>query len=179
MARSQDLFKTSVFSVPPWFVGVCRISEVSFDQEVKGDNNVRFMMIVKADKRTEQGVMPTENELSIMGKYNQQLIDAGVLVDGAGLQPTSKGARVGLKNGKVVVTDGPFAETKELIAGYWIINVRSKAEAIEWAKKIPFAQLPSEGRDAEVEVRQFFEIEDFPNAPAEVVEQEQKHFGRK
>ena len=136
-------------------------------------------MIVKADKRSEAGVMPTEEELATMGKYNQQLIDAGVLVDGAGLQPTSKGARVGLKNGQVVVTDGPFAETKELIAGYWIINVKSKAEAIEWAKRIPFSQLPNAGREPEVEVRQYFEIEDFPNAPADVVEQEKQHFGRK
>ena len=137
------------------------------------------MMIVKADKQTEAGVMPTPEELETMGKYNQQLIDAGVMVDGAGLQASSKGARVGFKNGKVYVTDGPFAETKELIAGYWIINVKSKAEAIEWAKKIPFAQLPGSGRDPEVEIRQYFEIEDFPNAPADVVEQEKKHFGKK
>jgi len=136
-------------------------------------------MIVKADKRTEAGELPSEQDLTTMGKYNQELIDAGVMVDGAGLQPSSKGARVGLKNGKVVVTDGPFAETKELIAGYWIINVKSKAEAIEWAKKIPFNKLPNTGREPEVEIRQFFEIEDFPNAPAEVVEQEKQHFGRK
>ena len=140
---------------------------------------MRFMMIVKADKRTEAGEMPSEQDLATMGKYNQELLDAGVMVDGAGLQPSSKGARVGYKDGKVVVTDGPFAETKELIAGYWIINVKSKAEAIEWAKKIPFKQLPNSGREPEVELRQFFEIEDFPNAPAEVVEQEKKHFGRK
>jgi hypothetical protein len=137
------------------------------------------MVIVKADRKTEAGVMPTEQELATMGKYNQQLIDAGVMVDGAGLQPSSKGARVGFKNGKVVVTDGPFAETKELIAGYWIIDVKSKAEAIEWAKKIPFQTLPNDGREPEVEIRQFFEIEDFPNAPPDVVEQEKKHFGRK
>ena len=137
------------------------------------------MVIVKADRKTEAGVMPTEQELATMGKYNQQLIDAGVMVDGAGLQPSSKGARVGFKNGKVVVTDGPFAETKELIAGYWIINVKSKAEAVEWAKKIPFQTLPNDGREPEVEIRQFFEIEDFPNAPPDVVEQEKKHFGRK
>ena len=135
-------------------------------------------MIVKADKRTEAGEMPSAQDLATMGKYNQELMDAGVMVDGAGLQPSSKGARVGFKGGKVVVTDGPFPETKELIAGYWIINVKSKAEAIEWAKKIPFNQLPNTGRDPEVELRQFFEIEDFPNAPAEVVEQE-KSFGRK
>ena len=139
---------------------------------------MRFMVIVKADKRSEAGVMPTGQELATMGKYNQQLIDAGVLVDAAGLQPTAKGARVGLKNGKVVVTDGPFAETKELIAGYWVINVKSKAEAIEWAKKIPFQMLPNDGREPEVEIRQFFEIEDFPNAPADVVEQE-KSWGKK
>ena len=136
------------------------------------------MMIVKADNRTERGVMPTEQELATMGKYNQQLIDAGVLVDGAGLQPSSKGARVGFKNGQVVVTDGPFVETKELIAGYWIINVKSKAEAVDWAKKIPFNCIPGDGREPEVELRQFFEIEDFPNAPADVVEQEKKHFGK-
>ena len=157
----------------------CRTGLASFDYQVKGDADVRFMMIVKADKRTEAGEMPSEGDLETMGKYNQELIDAGVLVDAAGLQPTSKGARVGLKNGKVVVTDGPFAETKELIGGYWIINVKSKAEAIEWAKKIPFHKLPNVGRDPEVEVRQYFEIEDFPNASPEVVEQERKHFGRK
>lgn len=140
---------------------------------------MRFMIMVKGDRRTEAGVLPTEAELTTMGKYNQQLIDAGVMVDGAGLQPTSKGARVGMKNGQVYVTDGPFAETKEILGGYWIINVKSKAEAIEWAKKIPFNCLPNDGRDAEVEIRQFFEIEDFPEAPPEVVEQEKKHFGRK
>jgi len=149
-----------------------------FDKQVKGDVNVRFMMIVKADKRTEAGEMPSEQDLAAMGKYNQELLDAGVMVDGAGLQPSSKGARVAFKDGKAVVTDGPFAETKELIAGYWIINVKSKAEAIEWAKKIPFKQLPNSGREPEVELRQFFELEDFPNAPPEVVEQE-KNFGRK
>ncbi len=138
---------------------------------------MRFMMIVKADKRTEAGVMPTAQELENMGKYNEELIKAGVLVDAAGLQPTSKGARVGLKNGKVQVTDGPFAETKELIAGYWIINVKSKQEAIEWAKKIPFKLLPTTERDPEVELRQFFELEDFPNVPADVAEME-KNFGR-
>jgi len=136
------------------------------------------MMIVKADKRTEAGEMPSEQDLATMGKYNQELLDAGVMVDGAGLQPSSKRARVAFKDGKAVVTDGPFAETKELIAGYWIINVKSKAEAIEWAKKIPFNQLPNSGREPEVELRQFFELEDFPNAPPEVVEQE-KNFGRK
>ena len=138
---------------------------------------MKFMMIVKADKRSEAGELPSEKDLEIMGKYNEQLIKAGVLVDAAGLQPTSKGVRVGFKNGKVQVTDGPFAETKELIAGYWIIQVKSKTEAIEWAKKIPFTQLPNAGREPEVELRQFFELEDFPNVPVEVAEME-KNFGR-
>jgi hypothetical protein len=122
---------------------------------------VRFMMIVKADNRTEAGVLPTEKDLATMGRYNDELIKAGVLVDAAGLQATSKGARVNYKDGKVVVTDGPFAETKELIAGYWVINVKSKAEAIEWARRIPFEQIPGDGRVPEVEVRQLFEESDF------------------
>ena len=94
-----------------------------------------------------------------MGKYNEELVKAGVLVDAAGLQPSSKGAKVSFQNGKLQVTDGPFAETKELIAGYWTIDVKSKAEAIEWAKRIPFDQLPHAGRTPEVEIRQVFELE--------------------
>jgi hypothetical protein len=121
---------------------------------------VRFMMIVKADKVTEAGTLPTAKDLEAMGKYNDELIKAGALVDATGLQPSSKGARVAFVNGKPQVTDGPFAETKELIAGYWIIKVASKAEAIEWAKKVPFAHLPSTGRVPELELRQLFEEED-------------------
>ncbi len=122
---------------------------------------MRFMMIVKADQRTEAGVLPTAQDLETMGRYNEQLIKAGILVDAAGLQPTSKGARVRYENGKVTVTDGPFVETKELIAGYWVINVASRAEAIEWAKRIPFSHIPGEGRVPEVEIRQLFEESDF------------------
>ena len=133
---------------------------------------MRVMVIVKADKRTEAGVLPTAKELETMGAYNQQLIDAGILVDAAGLQPTSKGARVAFRNGKVQVTDGPFAETKELIAGYWVLEVKSKAEAIEWAKRVPFKVLPGDGRDAELEIRPLFGAGDFPDEPAWVVEQE-------
>jgi hypothetical protein len=131
------------------------------------------MMLVKADKTTEAGVLPTKNDLEVMGKYNEELIKAGVLVDAAGLQPSSKGAKVSFQNGKVQVTDGPFAETKELIAGYWVIDVKSREQAIEWAKRIPFDRIPHEGRTAEVEVRQFFEISDFPDVPPEVVAQDQ------
>ena len=140
---------------------------------------MRFMMIVKADKRSEAGVLPTRNDLETMGKYNEQLIKAGILVDAAGLQPSSKGARVVFQGGKPQVIDGPFAETKELIAGYWLINVKSKEEAIEWARKVPFAQLPNDGRAPEIEVRQMFETSDFPDAPPEVVKMEESFKSQK
>jgi hypothetical protein len=127
---------------------------------------MRFMMIVKASKDSEAGKMPSEELLSAMGKYNEELMKAGVMVDGAGLQSSSKGARIKFSGGKRTVIDGPFAETKELIAGYWIINVKSKEEAIEWAKRAPNPQ--GEGREAEIELRQFFEVEDF--APSEAID---------
>ena len=131
---------------------------------------MRFMMLLKADKRTEQGVLPSRADIEAMGKYNEALIKSGVLVDAAGLQPSSKGARVTFQNGAPQVTDGPFAETKELIAGYWMIQVNSKQEAIDWALKVPFAQLPGEGRTPEIELRQLFEASDFPDVPPEVAE---------
>jgi hypothetical protein len=93
---------------------------------------MRFMMLLKADKTTEAGVLPTKKDLEVMGKYNEELIKAGVLLDAAGLQPSSKGAKVTFQGGKPQVTDGPFAETKELLAGFWMIKVKSKEEAIEW-----------------------------------------------
>ena len=119
---------------------------------------MRFMMIVKASKDSEAGVMPSQELLAAMGKYNDELTKAGVLLDGAGLQASSKGFRVRLSGDKRTVIDGPFSETKELIAGYWIIQVKSRAEAVEWAKRIPS---PHPGQDCEIEVRQFFEAEDF------------------
>lgn len=122
---------------------------------------MRFMMIVKADKVTEAGTLPTRHDLEVMGQYNQELQKAGIMVDGVGLQASSKGARVAFVGGKPQVTDGPFPETKELIAGYWIIDVRSKAEAIEWAKKVPFDRLPNHGRVPELELRQVFAEDDF------------------
>ena len=131
---------------------------------------MRFMMLLKADKRTEAGTLPTREDLEAMGRYNEALVKAGVLLDGAGLQPSSKGARVTFQNGKAQVTDGPFAETKELIAGYWMIKVNSKEEAIEWAKQVPLAQLPGNERAPEIELRQMFEITDFPDVPANVAE---------
>ena len=122
---------------------------------------MRFMIIVKADTRTEAGALPTRRDIDAMGKFNEEMMTAGIFVDGAGLQPSSKGARVAFENGKAQVTDGPFVETKELIAGYWIVNVKSKAEAIAWASRVPFEHLPNDGRKPELEIRQFFEEGDF------------------
>src|SRR5713226_9056017 len=123
---------------------------------------MRFMMIVKSSKDCEAGVLPSEELLAAMGEYNKELMQAGVLVDLSGLQPTSKGARVKFSGGKTTVIDGPFAETKELIGGYWIIQVKSKEEAIEWAKRVPAPHGPEE--ETEIEIRQFLEVEDFtPN----------------
>jgi hypothetical protein len=139
------------------------------------------MMLLKADKTTETGVLPTKKDLEIMGKYNEDLVKAGVLLDAAGLQPSSKGAKVTFQGGKAQVTDGPFAETKELLAGYWMIQVKSKEEAIEWAKKVPFGILPDNGSGPEIELRQMFEISDFPDVPAEVAKMEESfgHPGQK
>jgi hypothetical protein len=129
---------------------------------------MRFMILLKADKNTEAGVMPSTEMLTEMGKYNEALVQAGVLVDGAGLQATAKGARVRFSGKTRTVTEGPFAEAKELIAGYWMFQVQSKDEAIEWVKRCPN---PLDG-EAEIEIRQVFEIEDFENAPEEVQELE-------
>ena len=132
---------------------------------------MKFMMLLKADKNTEAGKLPSAQDLEEMGRYNQQLIDAGVMLDGAGLQPTSKGARVIWKHGKPQVIDGPFAETKELLAGFWMIKVNSRDEAIEWAKKAPFHLLPQDGSEPQIELRQVFELEDFPDVPESVAKQ--------
>jgi hypothetical protein len=126
---------------------------------------MKFMMIVKASKDSEAGKMPSEELLSAMGKYNEELMKAGVLLDGAGLHPSSKGTRIKFSGGKRTIIDGPFTETKELIAGYWIIQVKSREEAIEWAKRAP---APHEGGEGEIEVRQFFELDDF--APSEAID---------
>ena len=126
---------------------------------------MRFMMIVKASRDSEAGVMPSEELLAAMGKYNEELMKAGVLLDGAGLQPSSKGFRIKFSGGKRTVIDGPFSEAKELIAGYWIIQVKSREEAMEWAQRIP---PPHEGQECEVEIRQFFELDDF--GPSDAVD---------
>jgi hypothetical protein len=119
---------------------------------------MRFMVIVKATKDSEAGVMPNEQLLSEMGKYNEELAKAGVMLAGEGLQPSSKGARVKFSGSKRTVTDGPFAETKELIAGFWLWQCKSLAEAIEWVKRCPN---PMPNEDSEIEIRQVFEAEDF------------------
>jgi len=127
---------------------------------------MRFMMIVKGNKASEAGVMPGEELLAAMARYNEELAKAGILLDLGGLQATSKGFRVKYSGGKRTIVDGPFLECKELIAGYWVIQVKSREEAVEWAKRIPAPHgVDSEG---EIEVRQFFELEDF--APSEAVD---------
>ncbi len=120
---------------------------------------MRFMMIVKGNRESEAGAMPSEKSLADMAKYNEELVKAGVMLDGAGLKPSSQGARVKYSGANRTVVDGPFAEAKELIAGYWVIQVKSKEEAIEWAKRVPF-------QDGEVELRPFHELEDFAPGPA-------------
>ena len=119
---------------------------------------MRFMVIVKADKNSEAGVMPDEKLLTEMGKYNEELVKAGVMLAGEGLHPSAKGARVRFSGNQRTVIDGPFAETKELVAGFWLIQVKSKEEAIEWVKRAPF------DGGTEVEIRQVFEAADFGEA---------------
>ena len=119
---------------------------------------MRFMVMVKATKESEAGVMPSEKLLAEMGKFNEELVKAGVMLAGEGLHPSSKGARVRFSGNKRTVIDGPFAETKELVAGFWLLQVKSKEEAIEWIKRCPN---PFEGGESEIEIRQIFEAEDF------------------
>lgn len=125
---------------------------------------MKFMMLIKADATTEAGILPDEKLLVAMGKYNEELVKAGVLLAAEGVQASSKGARVYFDHGRRTVVDGPFTETKELIAGFWIIQVKSKEEAIEWAKRVPFeAAGPSatSGGTGQIELRQVFEAADF------------------
>jgi len=131
---------------------------------------MRFMMMVRANRHTEAGVMPEEKLIAAMGKYNEEMAKAGVLLDAAGLQPSSKGARIQFSGGKPAVIDGPFAETKELIAGYWLIQVKSKEEAVEWAKRCPAPH--GEATEGVLELRQLFELDDFP--PSEAIEAARK-----
>src|SRR5687767_3701577 len=136
---------------------------------------MRFMLMVKASKESEAGVMPSAELLTEMGKFNEELVKAGVMLAGEGLQPSSKGARVRFSGKKRTVMDGPFAESKELIAGFWLIQVKSLAEAIEWVKRVPFSGEP----ESEIEIRQVFEAEDFGEAfTPELREQEERLRGQ-
>jgi hypothetical protein len=133
---------------------------------------MRFMIIVKASQDSEAGVMPSKELMTAMGNYNEELVKAGILIECDGLQPSSKGARVRFSGEKRTVIDGPFAETKELIAGYWLWQVKSKQEAIDWVKRCPN---PMPGTDAEIEIRQVFEAEDFGDEfTPELREQEER-----
>src|SRR6478672_3113977 len=125
------------------------------------ETNMRFMVIVKASKDSEAGKMPSQELLAAMGKYNEELVKAGIMLSGEGLHPSSKGARVRFSGNKRIVSDGPFTETKELIAGFWLWQVKSKEEAIEWVKRCPN---PMPGTESEIEIRQVFEAEDFGEA---------------
>src|SRR5262245_55977254 len=125
--------------------------------ELKGRKTMRFMILIKANKDSEAGVMPSERLLTEMGKFNEELAKAGVMLAGEGLQPSSKGVRVRFSGSKRTVIDGPFAETKELLAGFWIWRCKSMEEAIEWLKRCPNPH----NEEADVEIRQIFEAEDF------------------
>ena len=127
---------------------------------------MRVIVMIRANEKTEAGVMPSEELLTEMGKYNEELVKAGVILAGEGLHPSSKGARVKSTKGKITVTDGPFPGSKDLICGYWLIQVKSKAEAIEWAKRVPFKHIPQNNGTGEIELRQLFELEDFGESPA-------------
>jgi hypothetical protein len=133
---------------------------------------MRFMMIVKADRNTEAGVLPTEAQLADMAEYNEQLVKSGILLAAEGIQATSKGARIRFDGDKRTVVDGPFENAKDLIAGFWIIQADSKADAIEWARRVPF-------HEGEVEVRQLFELDDFaPSDARELHRQLSEQIGR-
>lgn len=136
---------------------------------------MRVMVLVKADEKTEAGVMPQEELIAAMMKFNQELADAGVMVDGQGLQPSSKGVRVQFSGGERTMVDGPFAETKELVAGYWLWEVDSLEDAIEWAKRCPNPSIDGEAGDAVIEIRPLFEVDDFGEEfTPELREQEQR-----
>ena len=133
---------------------------------------MRVMVLVKANEDSEAGVMPSEQILADMGKYNEELVNAGVMLAGEGLHPTNKAKRVRFDGSKKTVIDGPFAETKELIAGFWLVQVRSREEAIEWVKRMPN---PMPGTEPEIEIRQVFEAEDFgAELTPELREQEER-----
>jgi hypothetical protein len=129
---------------------------------------MRFMVIVKATEETEAGAMPSQDELMAMAAFNEELVKAGVLLAGEGLHPSSRGARVHFSGDRRTVVDGPFTETKELIAGFWLLEVKSLEEAVEWVKRVPNPT----GSESQIEIRQVFESEEFENAPQELIDRE-------
>jgi hypothetical protein len=142
-------------------LAACRFRRGSFVASVEPNEEtpMRFMMFVKASPESEKGVMPTEQQLAEMARFNESMVKAGVMLSGEGLHPSSKGAIIKYSGAKRTIVDGPFSEAKELVAGYWIIQVKSREEALEWCKRVPF-------QDGEVELRQVFELEDFAQGPA-------------
>jgi hypothetical protein len=126
----------------------------------QGDIEMRVMVIIKANEDSEAGILPSQQLLTEMSKFNEELVKAGIMLEGEGLHPTSRGKRVKFSSGNRIVTDGPFAETRELIAGFWIWKVNSMEEAVQWVKRIPFDSETAQS-DTEVEIRQIFETEDF------------------
>src|SRR5215475_4384174 len=163
---------------PKYFVRGCRfpVLRSTSNQKSKGDNKMRFIVMVRATKDSESGVLPDKKLLEDMGRFNEELIKAGVMLAGEGLHPSSKGARVKFSGDKRTVVDGPFAETKELIAGFWLWQCKSMEEAMEWAKRCP---RPFERGDCEIEIRQVYEVEDFsPAFRRELREQEERQRGR-
>ncbi|GDY32075.1 YciI family protein [Gandjariella thermophila] len=128
---------------------------------------MRFMVIVKATERSEAGELPTKEEIEEMGRFNEELVKAGVMLAGEGLRDSSKGVRIAYSGKDRTVVDGPFAETKELVAGFWLWQVKSREEAIEWARRIPF-------QEGEVELRQVFESDDFADIAPDAIEQEKR-----
>ena len=145
-----------------WFDVTVEPGLIQLRTEPKWRKNMRFMVIVKATKDSEAGKMPSEEQLSAMAKFNEKMVKAGVMLDANGLQPSSKGARVRFSGDKRSVIDGPFAETKELVGGYWILRCKSLAEAIEWIKRCPNPH----NEDSEIEIRQVFELDDFGTSEA-------------
>lgn len=136
---------------------------------------MRFMILIKADKKSEAGILPSQELLTEMMKFNEELVKAGIMLAGEGLHSSSKGARVKFSGGKVTVTDGPFAETKELIAGFWIWQLNSMEEAIEWVKRIPNPNPEVDGAQGEIEIRQVYDMEDFGEiVTPEIRQQEQR-----
>ena len=141
---------------------------------MRGIRAMRFMILVKATKDSEAGTMPDPKMLEAMGKFNEELVKAGVMLAGEGLQPSSKGARVRFSGSKRTVIDGPFAETKELVAGFWLWQVKSKEEAIEWVKRCPN---PMPGVESEIEIRQVFEADDFGEEFTPELREQEKRLG--